>query len=88
VHRVCLHQSRKGKDIDLHAGGRRGLIPIALVVFKSNQKTGDYLNEMSGENYISWLKETLIPNLEPNSVLVTDNAPIITYRTKPQHQIK
>jgi hypothetical protein len=75
VHRVCLHQSRKGKDIIVHAGGCRGFIPNALVTFKSNQKTGDYHNEINGENYICWLKEKLVPNLEPNSVLVTDNAP-------------
>jgi hypothetical protein len=48
--------------------------PKVLVVFKLNQKTGDYHNEMTGENCIHWLKEKLIPNLEPNSVLVTDNA--------------
>jgi hypothetical protein len=30
---------------------------------------------MNGENYIRWLKEKLIPNLEPNSVIVIDNAP-------------
>jgi hypothetical protein len=70
-----LHQSRKGKDIILHAGGHSGFIPNALVIFKSNQKTGNYHNEMNGENYTCWLKEKLIPNLEPNSVLVTDNAP-------------
>jgi hypothetical protein len=75
VHRICLLQSRKGKDIILLAGGRRGFIPNALVIFKSNQKTGDYHNEMNGENYIRWLKEKLIPDLELNSVLVTDNAP-------------
>jgi hypothetical protein len=75
VHLVCLHQSRKGKHIIHHAGGRRGFIPNALVVFKFNQKTGDYHNEMNGENYICWLKEKLIPNFEPNAVLVTDNSP-------------
>jgi hypothetical protein len=73
VHRVCLHQSRKGKDIILHAGGRRGFIPNAQVIFKSKQKTGDYHNEMNGENYICWLKEKLITYLELNSVLVTVN---------------
>jgi hypothetical protein len=56
-------------------GGSRGFIPNTLVIFKSNQKTGDYHNEMNGENCIRWLKEKLIPNLEPNSVLMIDNAP-------------
>jgi phosphopantothenoylcysteine synthetase/decarboxylase len=76
VRRICLHQSRKGKDIILHAGGRRGFIPNVMFIFKSNQKTGDYHNEMNGENYICWLKKNLIPNMEPNSVLMTDSAPL------------
>jgi hypothetical protein len=66
----------KGKRlIILHEGSRRGFIPKALVISKFNQKTGVYSNEMNGENYIRWLKEKSIPNLQPNSVLVTDNAP-------------
>jgi hypothetical protein len=75
VHRICLHQFRKGKDIILHAGGRRGFILNALVISKSSQKTGDYHNGMNSENCIRWLKEKLIPNLQPNSVLVIDSAP-------------
>jgi hypothetical protein len=66
VHRVII----------LHAGGCCGFIPNALVIFKSNQKTGNYHNEMNSKNYICWLKQKLIPNLELNSVLVTDNAPL------------
>jgi hypothetical protein len=61
--------------IILHAEGRRGFIPIALVIFKSSQKIGDYRNEMNRENYIRWLKEKLIPNLGPNYVHIVDNAP-------------
>jgi hypothetical protein len=61
--------------IILHAGGHHGFIPNSLDIFKSNQKTGDYHNEINGENHIRWLKEKLIPNLEPNSVLVIDNSP-------------
>jgi hypothetical protein len=61
--------------IILHVGVRHGLIPNALIIFKSTQKTGDYHNEMNVENCIRWLKEKLIPNLEPNSVLMIDNAP-------------
>ena len=49
-------------------------MPNALLMFKSLQKTGDYHNDMNSENFIRWLKQYLIPNLEPNSVLVIDNA--------------
>jgi transposase len=67
--------SKGERLIILHAGGRRGFIPNTQVIFKSNQKARDYHNEMNGENYICWLKEKLIPNLELNSLLVIDNTP-------------
>jgi hypothetical protein len=47
--------SKGERLIILHAWGRRGFILNALV-FKSNQKTGDYRIEINGENYIPWWK--------------------------------
>lgn len=60
--------------IIVHAGGRIGFVPGALLVFKSQHKTGDYHGEMNANNYQNWLTTRLIPNLPPNSVLVIDNA--------------
>lgn len=60
--------------IIVHAGGKDGFIPNALLMFKANQKTGDYHDQMNFVNYEKWLKEKLIPNLKPNSVLIVDNA--------------
>jgi hypothetical protein len=37
-------------------------------------KSGDYHDKMNWENFQTWLKSQLIPNLPPNSVLVIDNA--------------
>ena len=66
----------KGKRIIIiHAGGEQGFVPNAYVRFKSGLKTGDYHDEMNFKNYEKWLKEKLIPNLPPKSVLVIDNAP-------------
>lgn len=61
--------------IILHAGGEMGFIPGSLTIRKFSQSTGDYHNEMNFNNYSKWLRERLLPNLPPRSVLVIDNAP-------------
>jgi hypothetical protein len=62
--------------IFVHAGGEMGFVPNALLIFKSGckSKSSDYHDDMNAENYETWLKEKLIPNLPQNSVVVTDNA--------------
>ena len=60
--------------IVLHAGSSKGFIPNAKLVFKAHSSTGDYHQEMNFNNIFKWLQEKLIPNLEPNSVLILDNA--------------
>ena len=67
--------SKGARLIIIHAGGDMGFIPNALLIFKSGTKSGDYHDEMNSENYEKWLREKLIPNLPPGSVVVTDNAP-------------
>jgi hypothetical protein len=57
------------------AGGRTGLIPGSLLIFKSHLKTGDYLSEINATNFQKWLTEILIPNLPKKPVLVVDNVP-------------
>jgi hypothetical protein len=34
----------------LHMGGGSGFIPSALVIFRCNQKTREYYNEINGKN--------------------------------------
>ncbi|KAJ8718720.1 hypothetical protein PYW08_002957 [Mythimna loreyi] len=43
-------------------------------MFKSGTKSGDYHDDMNFTNYEKWLKTKLIPNLNPNSVVI-DHAP-------------
>lgn len=66
--------SKGQRLIIVHAGGARGFVTRALLIFKSGLKTGDYHDDMNHKNYLKWLNEKLIPNLEKNSVLVIDNA--------------
>ena len=51
--------------------------------FKSGLKKGDYHRDMNYDNYKKWIKEQLIPNLNPNSVLVIDNAPYHNKQVNP-----
>lgn len=65
----------KGKRlIIVHAGNEDGFVPNALLTFESGKKTGDYHKDMNFENYEKWIKNKLIPNIRPNSVIVVDNA--------------
>lgn len=72
-----LHQpvSKGDRLIIVHAGGENGFIPNSLLIWKSTQTSGDYHHQMNATNFEKWLREKLIPNLEPNSVIVVDNAP-------------
>lgn len=58
----------------MHAGSEQGFVPNALLTYKANSVSGDYHSNMNAENYEKWLKERLVPNLPPNSVVVLDNA--------------
>jgi len=52
-------------------------VPNALLIFRSNSpnRLEDYHKEMDSHNFELWFKNTLLPNLKPNSVIVMDNAP-------------
>ncbi|GBP05370.1 hypothetical protein EVAR_96658_1 [Eumeta japonica] len=60
--------------IILHAGGREGFVKDSLLIFKSSSTAGDYHSSMNFSNFKKWTMEKLIPNLEPRSVIVLDNA--------------
>ncbi|KAF2885507.1 hypothetical protein ILUMI_20657 [Ignelater luminosus] len=65
----------KGKRlIIVHAGGKSGFVPNALLIFPSGSKSGDYHHDMNYENFSKWLETQVLPNLPPRSVLVVDNA--------------
>ncbi|XP_060881664.1 uncharacterized protein LOC132953146 [Metopolophium dirhodum] len=65
----------KGKRlIVLHIGSENGFLPGGLLCFVSKKNTGDYHDEMNGANFKEWF-ESIIPVLDPNSIIVMDNAP-------------
>ncbi|XP_021199802.3 uncharacterized protein LOC110383347 [Helicoverpa armigera] len=66
--------SKGQRVVIVHAGSEAGFVPNALLLFKAGAKSGDYHDNMNFDNYTKWLRNQLIPNLPPNSVLVVDNA--------------
>ncbi|CAH2097386.1 unnamed protein product [Euphydryas editha] len=77
---VLKHDSAGARWIIVHAGGEMGFIPNALLIFKSQSKSGDYHDDMNKTNFMKWLQEKLIPNLPANSLVVMDNAPYHTVK--------
>lgn len=56
------------------AGGQDGFVPNARLIFTAKKGDGDYHKEMNSTTYETWFRDQLIPNLQPNSVIVLDNA--------------
>ncbi|XP_074648979.1 uncharacterized protein LOC141904300 [Tubulanus polymorphus] len=70
-------KDRTGKGdrlIILHVGSEDSFLEGGELVFKSRRKNADYYDDMNGEDFEKWFKETLLPKLPPNSVIVMDNA--------------
>ena len=62
--------------IILDAGSsEQGLIPGCSLIFESKTSSSDYHDEMNKEHFTEWFKDTLLPKLPPQSVIVMDNAP-------------
>ncbi len=61
--------------IIMNAISNGGWVPDAKVVFKSTRKTGDYHGQMNWDIFKKWFSEKLIPNIQPGSIIVMDNAP-------------
>lgn len=70
---------RGGRLIVCHAGTADGFINNALLIFRS-KKTGDYHEEMDQHVFRKWFETQLLPNVNPNSTIVMDNAPYHTVR--------
>ena len=65
-----------------HAGSSEGFIPNGLLLFAAKSKSGDYHDEMNGENFKKWFMEMLLPNIPPNAIIVIDNAPYHSMQTE------
>ena len=58
----------------VHAITQSGWVEGAQLVFEAKKRTGDYHGQMNWENFSKWFKEQLIPNIEPGSIIILDNA--------------
>ncbi|KAH7981754.1 hypothetical protein HPB52_001056 [Rhipicephalus sanguineus] len=68
--------SKGGRLIVLHAGSENGFVDGASLIFRAKKcVTSDCHSEMDGPRFERWFKEQLLPNIEPRSVIVMDNAP-------------
>lgn len=72
---VHIPISKGERLIIIHAGGEKGFVPNAFTCWKASSHSGDYHDNVNGDIFMKWMKEKVIPNLEPNSVVVIDNAP-------------
>ncbi|XP_063860616.1 uncharacterized protein LOC135100927 [Scylla paramamosain] len=60
--------------IILHAGTRDGFINNAELIFQA-KNDGDYHKQMNSTVFEEWFRNQLLPNIAPNSIIITDNAP-------------
>lgn len=59
----------------------KGFVPGADLLFKAKTKTGDYHDQMDGNNFLKYIEEKLIPNIPQKSIVVMDNAPYHSMQT-------
>lgn len=59
--------------VRVHARSKSGFVPDAQLIFKAGSATGDYHGQLSYNNLQKWLKEKLIPNIPPKSVIYLHN---------------
>lgn len=67
--------SKGQRLIMIHAGSEAGFVPNALTMWKASNVTGDYHDNVNKDTMMRWMKEKLLPNIPPRSVIVVDNAP-------------
>lgn len=60
--------------IALHMGSKKGFIENGLFCFEPDENTEDYYDILNENSFKEWF-ERILPTLEPNSVIVMDNAP-------------
>lgn len=69
--------------IILHAGTEDGWVNGAALVFQSKKASGDYHDEMTAQHFEEWFHDSLMPNLQSNSLIVMDNAPYHSRKLEP-----
>ena len=61
--------------IIVHAGGKGGFLNGTDLIFKSPTTNNDYHGQMNAVDFEKWIREKLLPNVPPNSVIVMENTP-------------
>ncbi|XP_060880057.1 uncharacterized protein LOC132951981 [Metopolophium dirhodum] len=56
-----------------HIGSNKGFLKGGLLCLESKMSSSDYHDEISGDHFKEWF-ESILPCLEPNSIVVMDNA--------------
>jgi transposase len=56
------------------AGSENGFIPGALLIKSSTTASEDYHKEMDGFGFENWFRQSLLPNIPNDSIIVMDNA--------------
>lgn len=74
--------SKGNRLIILHIGGEKGFVPESELVFEC-KGTGDYHESMNAVKFEDWF-QAMLPRLEPNAVVVMDNA---SYHSRRQEKI-
>lgn len=75
VRGIVTNHSSNNRLIVVSIGSEVGFVPESTLIFKAGASSGDYHGQMNGENFEKWISTSVIPNLQPGSVVVMDNAP-------------
>ena len=70
-----LQNKSSHRLVIVHAGGKDGFLNSAGLFFKSPTTNGDYYGQMNAVNFEKWIREKLLPNVPPNSVIVMEDIP-------------
>ncbi len=60
--------------IIVHAITANGWVNGAELIFQAKKRTGDYHGQMNWDNFSKWFESQLLPNIQPNSIIILDNA--------------
>jgi len=58
----------------VHAITENGWVNGAELVFEAKKRTGDYHGQMNWDNFSTWFKNQLLPNIPPRAIVILDNA--------------
>ncbi|XP_054265845.1 uncharacterized protein LOC128988514 [Macrosteles quadrilineatus] len=72
---VLPDMNASNRVIVVDIGSNEGFLQGGRLIYKANSAKGDYHGQMNFSNFEKWIRERVLPNLPPNSVIVIDNAP-------------